>query len=121
MLIKEKKPCLDSYWKGLITEIKKLDEEEYALVKVRWFWSKADVIAAIQGQEVDEKLRRLAHTSLTTAMFSHLRHHSPEFWNQWPRMSYGQVQSSLSTRLILLSVRRSLLLAAAADVITQPT
>jgi len=49
---------MDEYWKGLVTEIKTLTSQPDALVKVRWFWSKEDIIAAIEDAMVDPKLER---------------------------------------------------------------
>ncbi|PPQ90205.1 hypothetical protein CVT25_001658 [Psilocybe cyanescens] len=60
---------IDSYWKGVVTEIKKLPSRDDALVKVCWFWSKQDIKQAIQGKRVDKKLRLILGAAAQNELF----------------------------------------------------
>jgi hypothetical protein len=58
--LKDKKPTLDDYWKGMVENIRIFSPDDNPLVQVRWFWAKKDIEEALRGMRVDRNLRRYA-------------------------------------------------------------
>lgn len=56
--LKDEKPTLDDYWKGMVENIRIYSDDDNPLVQVRWFWTKDNIKEALRGMRVDPKLHR---------------------------------------------------------------